>query len=103
MKGRLASCRRSVFAFAVIATVPVPLSNHQRELARSLMEPNMCHDLSLAQSKRQLFSYCSRDGGAFTFADDLKEKKRELRDTKLSWQRTYAMRPTHWPHSCLAQ
>lgn len=49
-RGRLASCRRFVFVFAMIATVPVPLRSHQRELARFRWSLSMSHDLSLAQS-----------------------------------------------------
>jgi len=38
------------------------------------------HRRRLEQAGRRLASYRSRDGGAFAFADDLKEKRRELRD-----------------------
>ena len=34
----------------------------------------------LEEAERRLASYRSRDGGAFAFADDLKRKRRELRD-----------------------
>jgi hypothetical protein len=73
------TCAEYEIDLAITVTPLGAISRLERGL-EGFEEERRQYWLRLKEAERRLFSYRSRDGGAFAFAEDLKQKRHELRE-----------------------